>query len=90
MMPVPLNNCNGMLNNFRLPATLCTFIENRNYMKKNMHYTYGEAQYVATGKKKYSHYFSFAKKDNIIRNIEIIVACVIAFIAGTGVYGMFH
>lgn len=33
-------------------------------------------------------YLSFRKKDNIIRNIEIIVACIVAFIVGWGVYGV--
>lgn len=39
------------------------------------------------GNKKQAH-LSFRKKDTIIRNIEIIVACIVAFIVGWGVYGV--
>ncbi len=39
-------------------------------------------------KKKYSHYFSFRKKDTIIRNIEIIVGIIVAAIVAVGVYGL--
>lgn len=45
-------------------------------------------QYAAAGKKKFIHYMSFKKKDAIIRNIEIIVACVVAFVVGTGLYNI--
>lgn len=41
---------------------------------------------VASGKKKYVHYLSFKRKDEAVRNIEIIIVCVIAFIAGMGIY----
>lgn len=40
------------------------------------------------GRKKYKWHFNFAKKDNTIRNIEIAVACIVAFIAGSGIYGL--
>lgn len=41
---------------------------------------------ATAGKKKYSHYFSFKKKDNTVRNLELLVACVIVFMAGMGIY----
>lgn len=39
-------------------------------------------------RKKHVYRFSFSSRDNIIRNIEIIVACIVAFIVGVGVYGV--
>lgn len=45
---------------------------------------------ATAGKKRYTFHTSFSKKDNIIRNIEIGVACVVAFIAGIGVYELFQ
>lgn len=47
-------------------------------------------EYVTAGKKRYTFHTSFSKKDNIIRNIEISVACVVAFITGIGVYELFQ
>ena len=41
-------------------------------------------------RKKFAWHFAFAKKDGIIRNLEIIIACVIAFVAGAGMYGTFN
>lgn len=41
---------------------------------------------VGTGEKKYTHYLSFKRKDNAVRNIEIIVACAIVFMVITGIY----
>jgi len=40
--------------------------------------------------KRDAHYSAFYKKDSIIKNIEIIVACVTAFIAGIGLYELFY
>ncbi|RZJ75655.1 MAG: hypothetical protein EOO45_04905 [Flavobacterium sp.] len=47
-----------------------------------------QMQYVPAGKRRFNHHFSFRKKDNIIKNIEIIVACIVAFIVGIGVYNV--
>ena len=47
-------------------------------------------RFATTGKKKNAYHFSFSRKNAIIRNIEIIVACIVAFIVGTGVYDMFQ
>ena len=55
---------------------------------KNMNRNFQKLEYVTAGKKRYNYHFSFSKKDNLIRNIEIIVACVIALIAGIGVYNI--
>lgn len=35
---------------------------------------------------KYTHYLSFKRKDNTVRNIEIIVASAIVFMVATGIY----
>lgn len=43
-------------------------------------------QLVTAGKNKQAYQFAFKKKDAIMRNIQIIVACIIAFVAGTGLY----
>lgn len=50
--------------------------------------TMNDLEYVTAGKKRYAFHSSFAKKDSIISNIEIIVACIIAFISGLGIYGL--
>ena len=39
--------------------------------------------------KKYSHYFSFRRKDAIIKNIEFIVGAIIAIIVVAGIYELF-
>jgi hypothetical protein len=57
---------------------------------KNISKDYSSVQYAAAGKRGYAAHYSFTKKNNIIRNIEIIVACVIAVIAGTGLYELFQ
>jgi hypothetical protein len=41
---------------------------------------------VTESENEYTHYSAFKKKDAAVRNIEIIVACVIAFMAGMGIY----
>lgn len=41
---------------------------------------------IADGRNRYSHYLSFKKKDEVVKNIEIIVACLVAFMAGIGIY----
>lgn len=43
---------------------------------------------VVDRKEKYKHYAAFRRKNNIIRNIEIIVVCIIAIIAAVGIYGL--
>ncbi len=40
-------------------------------MKKKSHSAFNKAQLVTAGKKKYTHYYEFAKKDAIIKYIEI-------------------
>lgn len=59
-------------------------------MKNTSHSQFNKTQLVTAGKKRYVHHFSFAKKDAIIRNIEIIGVGVIALIAGFGIYGLFN
>lgn len=59
-------------------------------MKNTSHSQFSKAELITAGKKKYVHHFSFAKKDAIIRNIEIIGVCAIALIAGFGLYGFFN
>ncbi|WP_165764559.1 hypothetical protein [Flavobacterium cyanobacteriorum] len=39
--------------------------------------------------KRFAFHASMKKKNTIIKNIEIIVACIVAFIAGTGMYELF-
>lgn len=41
-------------------------------------------------KKRFKSYAAFSKKDTIIKNLEIIVACVVAFIVGFGLYNTFN
>jgi hypothetical protein len=55
---------------------------------KNINRNFRNLEYVTAGRKRYNYHFSFAKKDALIRNIEIIVACIIALIAGIGVYNI--
>ncbi|MEE1897064.1 hypothetical protein V1389_01870 [Flavobacterium rakeshii] len=43
-----------------------------------------------TRKKKYAHYFSFKRKDAIIRYIEIAVITIIAIMVIGGLYGIFN
>lgn len=57
-------------------------------MKKNIT-VYTGSDYTHTPKR-HGHYVAFSKKDNIIRNLEVIVACIIAFVAGLGVYGILN
>lgn len=59
-------------------------------MKNTPNSRMNHVQFATAGKKKYVYHFSFSKKDAIIRNIEIIVACIIALIVGVGVYGYFN
>lgn len=51
---------------------------------------FNELEYVTAGKKKYTPHFSLAKKDSIIKKIEIIVIAVVVIIAGTGIYGLIN
>lgn len=51
---------------------------------------FNELQYVTVGKKKYGPHVSLAKKDNIIKSIEIIVVSIVVIIAAVGIYGMFN
>ncbi len=57
---------------------------------KNNSSIYTAPDYTAPALKRHRHYTAFSKKDTIIRNLEVIIACVIAFIAGAGVYGLFN
>ncbi len=43
-------------------------------------------QLVTAGKNKQAYQFAFKRKDAIMRNIQIIIACIIAFVAGSGLY----
>lgn len=43
-------------------------------------------EYVAAGKNRFKFHSSFYKKDIIIKNLEIIIMCIVAFIAGIGIY----
>jgi hypothetical protein len=54
-------------------------------MKK---YSAKRLQYAVAGRR-YTQNVELGKKNSIIRNIEIIVACVVAFMAGTGMYELF-
>lgn len=38
---------------------------------------------------RFAYHTSMKKKNAIIKNIEIIVACIVAFIAGSGMYELF-
>lgn len=51
---------------------------------------FNELEYVTAGKKKFAPHFSFAKKDGIIKKIEIIGVVVVAVIAATGIYGLIN
>ena len=53
---------------------------------KNTNRSLRQMEYVTAGKKRYTFHTSFTKKDTIIKNIEVIVACIIAFTAGVGMY----
>lgn len=55
---------------------------------KNKHKPMRNLEYVAVGKKRYNYHFSFSKKDAVIRNIEIIIACIIAFMVVAGLYNV--
>lgn len=59
-------------------------------MKNRPNSNMNHVQFATVSKRKYVHHFAFAKKDAIIRNIEIIVACTVALIVGTGIYGYFN
>jgi hypothetical protein len=59
-------------------------------MKNTPNSNTNHVQFATVGKKKYVHHFAFAKKDAIIRNIEIIVVGAIVLIAGAGIYGYFN
>ncbi len=39
-----------------------------------------------TGAKVKQAQISLKRKDAVIKNIEIIVACIVAFVAGSGIY----
>lgn len=47
-------------------------------------------EYATVGKRKFPEHYSIAKKNTIIRNIEIIVTFAIVLIAGAGIYGVFN
>ncbi|MDV6167915.1 hypothetical protein R1T16_05730 [Flavobacterium sp. DG1-102-2] len=57
-------------------------------MKNTTRSQFSQAQFVAAGKKK-NFYYSFQKKDTIIRSIEITGVVAIAFIVVAGVFGIF-
>lgn len=57
---------------------------------KNPDKTTSTIQYPSGGSKKYRYPVDFDRKNTIIRNIEITVACVVAFIAGIGLYEVFY
>ncbi|RDI06935.1 hypothetical protein [Flavobacterium sp. AG291] len=47
-------------------------------------------QLVTAGKSKNVYHLAFQKKNSIIRYIEIIAVCAIAFIMGAGFLGYFN
>jgi len=57
-------------------------------MKNSPRSQFNQAQFVTAGKKK-NVYYSFQKKDTIIRIIEITGTIAIALIVVAGVYGFF-
>ena len=57
-------------------------------MKKSSTISLGNAQYVKADRQRYMHYQSFNKKDTIMTYIQISVACLIALIVCTGIYGI--
>ncbi|MCO6148445.1 hypothetical protein [Flavobacterium sp. NRK1] len=59
-------------------------------MKKTSHSAFNKAQLITAGKKRYVHYFEFAKKDAIIKYIEITGTIAIAVIVVAGLYGFFN
>lgn len=75
----------GMLNNFLFFKQLSILGYKYFTAMKNTITNY-PAKNTAV-KKRYSYAYAFEKKNAIIRNIEIIVACVVAFIIGMGVSG---
>lgn len=56
-------------------------------MKNTSRSQFNQAQLVTAGKKK-NFYYSFQKKDTIIRSIEITGAVAIACIVLAGVFGL--
>lgn len=46
-------------------------------------------QFATASKRRPAFDYAFNRKSAIIRNIEIIIACLIAFIAGSGLYEVF-
>ena len=59
-------------------------------MKKKSQSAFDKAQLITVGKKKYVHHYDFAKKDAIIKYIEISGVIAIAIIAVVGLYGIFN
>lgn len=51
---------------------------------------FDKVEYVTVGKKRFQEHFSIAKKNTIIRNIEIVIVFAIVLIAGTGIYRLFN
>jgi hypothetical protein len=62
------------------------------YIMKNtpLNTKFQNVEYATVGKKRFPEHFSIAKKNMIIRNIEIIVTFAIVLIAGAGIYGVFN
>lgn len=62
------------------------------YTMKNtpLNTKFQNVEYATVGKKRFPEHFSIAKKNTIIRNIEIIVTFAIVLIAGAGIYGVFN
>ncbi|PZR19438.1 MAG: hypothetical protein DI539_13925 [Flavobacterium psychrophilum] len=58
----------------------------KNTLKKGVRHV----QLVTAGKSKNVYQVAFQKKDSIIRYIEIIAVCTIAFIIGAGFLGYFN
>ena len=59
-------------------------------MKSTFRKRVRHVQLVTAGKSKNVYHVAFQKKDSIIRYIEIIAVCAIAFIIGAGFLGYFN
>lgn len=57
-------------------------------MKNTPNGNFNDTPFAPVRKRKLKFYNSFKKKDNIIRNIEIIVGALIAILMIIGIYGL--
>lgn len=57
-------------------------------MKKALTSGADNAHLVALQQRKYMHYNSFNRKDAIMKYIQLTIACLIAILVCTGLYGL--